>query len=225
MAGSRLVLDRAPVRSLDSARAALVPEELALRAARGDEAAFEELVARFDAPLYRFLLLRVGRVEEAEELVQEAFLKAWRNLARYDPRWKFSTWLYTLAKRLAISRRRAARPAGEGSEALELVPVDADPFRITSGREERENLWALATRILNVEQRSALWLRYAEERDIGEVARILGRRKVTVRVLLFRARERMARHLRSSFEEATSAAPSAIGASALLARRATGGRP
>jgi len=200
------------------------PEELARSAARGDVAAFEDLVARFEKPLFGFLLLRTGHAEEAEELTQEAFLKAWRNIARYDPRWRFSTWLYTLAKRLAISRQRAAKPALAGIEALRTIPVDEDPSRIASAREEHANLWALAARVLSVEQRSALWLRYSDDLEIAEIARILGRRKVTVRVILFRAREKLATRLRSARAEGVRLGSVPLDASALLARRAVGGR-
>ncbi len=218
------ILERGPAESTDSPRAVRTPEELALAAAEGDAASFEDLVARFDGPLFHFLFVRVGNADEAEELVQEAFLKAWRNLERYDPRWRFSTWLYTLAKRLAISRQRAARPVGEGADALARVPVEDDPHLVASGREERENLWALAARTLTVEQRSALWLRYAEDLGIDEIARILGRRRVTVRVVLFRARQELARHLGTHALEAPALPAAAVTASALLARRATGGR-
>ncbi|MEW6072005.1 MAG: sigma-70 family RNA polymerase sigma factor [Planctomycetota bacterium] len=194
-------------------------ETLALAAAGGDDAAFATLVARFEGPLYRFLLLRTGRAAEAEELVQEAFVKAWRNLARYDPRWRFSTWLYTLAGRLAISRARLVRPPGEGEEALAGVAVEADPARLAAGREERENLWALAARVLRPEERSALWLRYGEGRDPGEIAQILGRRRVTVRVLLFRARGELARRLGAPRPAPIPSAP------APAARPSPGGRP
>jgi RNA polymerase sigma-70 factor, ECF subfamily len=206
------------------------PEEYAARAARGDASAFEALVDRFEGPLYRFLFLRTGDAHEAEELAQEAFLKAWRNIERYDSRWRFSTWLYTLAKRLAISRRRKARPEREAADSLEAIAVDEDPARIAGAREEVANLWELAARFLNREQRSALWLRYAEERGIDEIARILGRRRVTVRVILFRAREKLLGHLDVrgagvSFPLSPETCPSIpLSAASVLARRAVGGR-
>src|SRR6185295_16913226 len=82
-------------------------EALALEAQAGSVQAFEALVARFEAPLLRFLFLRTRDAAAAEDLTQEAFLRAWKNLARYDPRWRFSTWLYTVAERLCISARRS----------------------------------------------------------------------------------------------------------------------
>jgi RNA polymerase sigma-70 factor (ECF subfamily) len=170
-------------------------EELALAARSGERGAFEALVERFEAPLFRFLLVRTGRAADAEDLTQEAFLRAWQKIESYDPRWRFSTWLFTLAKRMAVSRARARRPEATGTDALAHAAVDQDPADHAAGAEERENLWALAERVLGVEQRSALWLRYVEELPMDEIARVLNRPRVSVRVLLFRARSRLARHL------------------------------
>ena len=173
-------------------------EELALAARSGERGAFEALVERFEAPLFRFLLVRTGRAADAEDLTQEAFLRAWQKIESYDPRWRFSTWLFTLAKRMAVSRARARRPEAPeatGTDVLAHAAVDHDPAVHAADAEERENLWALAERVLGVEQRSALWLRYVEELPMDEIARVLGRPRVSVRVLLFRARSRLARHL------------------------------
>ena len=171
-------------------------ETLAREAQAGDTASFEALVERFEGPLFQFLRVRTGNADEAEELAQEAFLRAWTNLHRYDSRWRFSTWLFTVAKRLAASRhRRRAGRTEQSADVLEGVAVDADPASIAGVRDEQGHLWRTADRVLKVEQRSALWLRYAEERTVEEIANILGKRRVTVRVLLFRAREALGKHL------------------------------
>jgi len=170
-------------------------EELARRAREGSSDAFSALVQRFERPLLRFLCLRTGRVEDSEELVQETFLRAWHNLERYDPTRRFATWLYTIAKRLAISHQRRSRGAQLGVEALsDRAAAEPDPHTSASEREESLELWSLAARVLGQEERSALWLRYGEDLTPAEIAQVLGRRQVTVRVLLFRAREKLARH-------------------------------
>ena len=61
--------------------------------------------------------------------------------------------------------------------------------------EERSRVWELAERVLTEDQRSALWLRYAEDLSVQEIAEVLGRRATTVRVLMFRARQKLAEHL------------------------------
>ena len=177
------------------------PEELARNAQRGATSSFEELVARFEGPLYHFLLLRVGRQAIAEELAQETFLRAWRKLHLYDPEQRFSTWLFTLGKRIAASHTR--RRASVADKTVEAPPTEPllergfadDPAELAQEREQGLRLWETASRVLKVEQRSALWLRYAEDLSAEDIARILGRRASTVRVMLFRAREILAVHL------------------------------
>lgn len=172
------------------------PEELVDGAKAGSSAAFSELVRRYEGPLFNFLLQRSPGAGEAEDLCQETFLRAWQKIDLYRPEWRFSTWLFTLARRLAASRTRSAPPPAAGDEAIERAAAIAhDPSLPIVAREERENLWSLAARVLSAEQRSALWLRYAEDLPVDEIARILGRPRVTVRVILFRARATLGRHL------------------------------
>ena len=172
------------------------PEELAVRAQAGNGAAmscFGELVVRFETRLFNFLLRRTRCRSDAEELTQEAFARAWERITSYDPSWKFSTWLYTIASRLAVSKHRKLsreqvwesfdRPAVAGPDKLEA----ADDRRL--GRK----LWALAERTLSPDQQTALWLRYAEDMSIGEIAKVTGKSQVGVRVSLFRARQTLAR--------------------------------
>ena len=170
-------------------------EELARRARAGSKECFSELVQRLDGALYNFLLMRTSNPQDAAELCQETFLRAWQKLERYSTDWKFSTWLFTMARRLAISHFRGARPRVDGEAALEGIGQDLDPARALSLREQAGHVWSLAARVLNPDQRSALWLRYGEDLSIEEVARVLGRVPATVRVQLFRARERLAQHL------------------------------
>ena len=82
------------------------PEVLAVRAAQGSHAAFAELVALFEVRLYNFLLRRTRSRTDAEELTQESFARAWQSIKSYDPAWKFSTWLFTIGSRLAVSDHR-----------------------------------------------------------------------------------------------------------------------
>jgi RNA polymerase sigma-70 factor (ECF subfamily) len=172
------------------------PEDLARAAQRGSTAAFESLVERFQEPLYNVLSMRTRNPADAEELAQEAFLRAWQRIETYDERWRFSTWLFAVARNLSISRLRAeqARP----DPAARLVDVSApggDPSGGLTRTEARRSLWEVARRVLSAEQCDALWLRYAEDLTPLEIARVLGRRPSTIRVLLFRARARLAEHV------------------------------
>jgi RNA polymerase sigma-70 factor (ECF subfamily) len=173
-------------------------EELVRRARTGSSIDFEALVARYESPLYNFLLRRTASAEDAEEIAQDAFVRAWRKIASYDPRWSFSTWLFTLARRLAATRERTRRPRADGGDALDGVSRELDPSRALSTLEESTNLWSIVDRVLDRDQRSALWLRYAEDSSVAEIAEVLGRSAVSVRVMLYRARARLARHLEAS---------------------------
>lgn len=187
-----------PTTSADDSAVPRTNEVLALAAADGDRDAFAILVDRLHGPLFQFLVRRCTSSDDAEELTQEAFLRAWQNLGLYDSRWKFSTWLFTLAQRQAVSRYRRRRPALLEDEALEDFASYGCPVTTVSQREERDNLWALAARVLTVAQRTALWLRYAEALSAREIGRVLGKSESGARVLLFRARERLASHLEPS---------------------------
>lgn len=168
-------------------------EALAARAQAGCRESFGLLVERHQKGLYNFLLQRVRSPEEAEDLTQESFVRAWKRLATYRDQWRFSTWLYAVARSAAADRARERR---ERTQAETNEPsFDPDPAAELGAREEGENLWRLAREVLGEEQRSALWLFYAEERSAAEIGRVLGKSAIAVRVMLFRARGILAQHL------------------------------
>ncbi|CAG0976396.1 RNA polymerase sigma-H factor [Phycisphaerales bacterium] len=171
---------------------ALTAEQLAVRAGRGGadaHACFEQVVIRYEERLFNFLLRRCGKREEAEELAQETFVRAWERIASYDPTWRFSTWLFTIGLRQAVSRHRKARRE---------VPVEtperaAPPARDTGDDHDLgARLWALAAERLTQDQHTALWLRYAEDMAVDDIAKVMGKSGVGVRVCLFRARQALA---------------------------------
>lgn len=190
-------------------------KDLVRRAQAGSSAAFGELVDRYESPLFNFLLRRAASAEDAEEITQDAFVRAWRRIGLYDARWRFSAWLYTVARRLAATRTRSAAPRHQGSDALEDVRVHDDPARGLAHEEDKMSLWGIADRVLDEDSRSALWLRYAEDLAIPEIAAILGRSSVSVRVMLFRARARLAQHL----ADRSGISPAVRAVDALPARR------
>jgi len=199
---------------MDEPRLTPTAEALALEARRGSVPAFEALVARHEAGLFRFLFQRTRDAGLAEDLVQEAFLRAWQKLELYDPRWRFSTWLYTLAANLSISahRARGKGPEAEASTfALDGPSSEPDPAQLAALADDGRALWDFAAGVLREEERSALWLRYAEERSMEEIGAILGRPTVTTRVLLFRARARLAEALEEAGARPHSRSPLSLG--------------
>jgi RNA polymerase sigma-70 factor, ECF subfamily len=186
---------------MDAINKALNPtdEDLAVQAAAGSRPAFEELVSRYSHRLFHFLRSRSGSDEDVEDLVQETFLKAYRNIVRYDPRRKFSTWLFTVAVRLSISRHRSqgAKPLPLDSEGPEH-PSPGPQEALIRKEETRkaENIWLLA-RTLRPSEYEVLWLRYAEELPMKDIARAMKKSLVGVRVLIHRSRLKLGKKLRA----------------------------
>jgi RNA polymerase sigma-70 factor (ECF subfamily) len=179
---------------------ALTPEELATRAARGSAASYSELVKRFEVRLFNFLLRKVARTD-AEDLAQETFVRAWERIGNYDRRWRFSTWLFTIASRLAVSHYRKQSAAAPRAEfAADTGAGDGDRDVEADCRLGRR-LWALAAS-LGADQHEALWLRYAEDLSIPEIAEVMRKSHVGVRVCLFRARQALAGRLETQNKEA-----------------------
>ena len=81
-------------------------DELMMRAAKGDRTAFGILVQRWERPVFAFLARMLASAEEAEDLVQEAFLRVWGHAGRYRPSGQFKSWLFRIAGNLARSRLR-----------------------------------------------------------------------------------------------------------------------
>jgi RNA polymerase sigma-70 factor (ECF subfamily) len=171
----------------------LSAEELALRSQQGCQECFEELVERYNVRLYQFLRNKIAGIQDAEDLVQDTFVKAYQNIHRYRTSWKFSTWLFTIGSRLANSyhRKFLRRQAVAGIEAKNVKPVDT-----TVQQETFDGLWVIA-RSLSKDQYQSLWLKYAEDMSIKEIAKVLKKTQVGVKVLLYRARTNLAQRLRN----------------------------
>jgi RNA polymerase sigma-70 factor (ECF subfamily) len=161
----------------------------------GSHEAFAVLVGAYQERIFNYLLRLTGHWHDAEDLAQLTFLKAYRGLGRYDPRFAFGTWLFTIAKRAALRRHASQRPAEPLSAADELPARDADPAVRLLEQEARTSLWSVARR-LKPRQFEALWLRYAEGFSVAETARIMGLHGIYVRVLLHRGRRQLAARLR-----------------------------
>ena len=168
-------------------------EELAGEAQAGSLSDFEELVHRYEGRIFRFLANSLRNQADAQEVTQETFVSAYLNLGKFDLQRSFATWLFTIARRKCIDRHRAARPATE--EKIPELPDLNDPSSVLSEREAEQQLWNTARRALPELQFQALWLKYAEEMSVATIARVLRRTKLHVKVLLFRARTRLAREL------------------------------
>lgn len=167
-------------------------EPLLIRIAAGDKQAYAAIVAHYQRPLFGFLgRMALGRAQ-AEDVAQEAFLRAWHKLGDYRPASAaFSTWLFTIARNLALNElERAARhqpPSGQEAEAECGAP---QPPEALARRQRQARLHAVL-RTLPLADRSALALAYIEELDLDAVARIEGCTAGAIKTRLHRAREKL----------------------------------
>jgi RNA polymerase sigma-70 factor, ECF subfamily len=161
-------------------------EELARLARAGSLTGFEELVYRYEARIFNFLANCCRNPTDARDLTQETFVAAYRNVERFDPARSFATWLFTIARRKLIDDRRGQRRLPEQSTP-EQIDGD-DPAVLLARREAQQDLWQVAGDRLSAVQFQALWLKYAEEMSVRDIARVLRRTQTHVKVILFRAR-------------------------------------
>jgi RNA polymerase sigma-70 factor (ECF subfamily) len=171
-------------------------EQLASQAQAGCLSSFETLAMRFQTPLLAFLVQRCGGRADAEDLVQDTFLRAYRSLHRYDPRRRFGTWLFTIAHRLAMNHHRDRAGEATTHSSIEIVACDrSDPAAAAVANEQCGRLWAAAREALDDARFTMLWLRVVEDMEHAQIARVLGRSSVSVRVELHRARKLVRKRL------------------------------
>ena len=161
-------------------------EQLADAAQQGSNAAFDELVLRYREKLFRFLLTRCASHANAEDAIQDTFVSAFRYLDSYDPRWRFSTWLYRIAIRNAMRQPESGRQAGDEPAN------EPGPLELCIANSERENLWLVAKEVLTPDAYTAMWLHYIEDMPVKEVSRALGRSLSWTKVTMLRGRRKLA---------------------------------
>lgn len=168
-------------------------EDLAARAQAGDEGSFAELVTRLRDPLTAFLARRLDAAADADDVAQETFLRAFRHIDRYDPQRRFSTWLFAIGKNVAADHRASDRRRAERARETSDEPVAAAALAGVDALAERDGgaLWHAARHVLGDDAYRALWLRYAQDLSVREVAREMGRSVVAIKVMLFRARRKL----------------------------------
>lgn len=168
---------------------------------RGDLSAYDRLMQRYEKKVYALCFRMLGNPDDAADLAQEAFLKAFRALSSFNDQAQFSTWLYKIVTNACLDerRKRARQPqlysldkpldTGTGQLALTLPSSGPDPLSITLTREIEAEINALLA-MLPAEQRMVLVLRDLEGHSYEEISRILNLNGGTVKSRLSRARAR-----------------------------------
>jgi RNA polymerase sigma-70 factor (ECF subfamily) len=184
--------------------ARLTDQEVVLQARAGREAAYRELIRRYERPVFALLFRMVRDRELAEDLAQETFIKALNAIESYRPEFKFSSWIFKIANNAAIDhlRRREldtlsldGSPHAETPEAMQATalqiggrqesPLDAVEARELGGMIEQ------AIGRLRPEYRSCILLRHVEGRAYEEIAEILNLPLGTVKTYIHRARNEL----------------------------------
>lgn len=181
-------------------REAAQEEALISRARSGDREAFDQLVRAHFERVYAFLFRMIQNHEDAEDLAQDCFVRAWGALALYRGECAFSTWLARIALHLArdrqraVSRRFAIPGLGEDEGSEPADPRAAQPNEEVE-RDELGRAVAHALDRLPARLREAIVLRSLEGRDYDEVAKVTGLRPATARTHVMQARRMLMRWL------------------------------
>lgn len=179
-------------------------QQLVRACKRGDEQAARELITRFERPVFSLIYRMVRDRELAEDLAQEAFVRTFNNLKRYDPKYQFSSWIFKISHNLTIDHLR--------KKALDTISIHGAPDAITTAQQEATSL-ALASpdelpdqefeaqllgseieqaiAQLRPEYRTAVILRHVEGRQYEEIAEIMEIPLGTVKTYIHRARNEL----------------------------------
>ncbi len=166
-------------------------------ALEGDQDAFAEIVYAYQDAVYNLCYRMLGERTEAEDSAQEAFLRAYLNLNRYDPARSFKTWLLSIASNYCIDRLRRRRlqwlslDDEPTSDHLALSSDEPEPESATLDKEHSQAIQALLSE-LSPDYRAAVVLRYWYDYSYAEIADIMDSTESAVKSRLFRARQALA---------------------------------
>src|SRR6476620_10319163 len=176
-------------------------EELMRRTQNRDKAAFSILYDRYSSAVLSYLYRMLGNVEDVESIGQEVFLRAFRFAPTYRFPQKFSTWLFTITRNLAInhSRRRKRSPVRNITELnLEGVDISGDPYQVaaqaTDNLEKREEIARVLKALddLPTDQKEVIVLGVFQDMSYAQMEEITGTKAVTLRSRMFHGLKKLA---------------------------------
>jgi RNA polymerase sigma-70 factor (ECF subfamily) len=156
---------------------------------RGEMRAFDEIVHLHTPRIFNYVLHMTRHRQDAEDITQQTFIKAYTHLASFDPTRSFIAWLLTIARRTALNHFRSAKNFEPVAD--ETAAQDPTPDRQLEKRDQLDTLWAQARRVLSEREFEILWLRYAEDMSLEDTARIAGITQTHTKIIAFRARQRL----------------------------------
>ena len=174
------------------------------RARRGDAEGFRVLVEHYSRPVFRLAFRITGNEADAEDVVQDAFLRAYRGLPKFDERAQFGTWLYRITSNAAVDMIRKRKRHEEAREPVdpdgphpaEMLPANNPaPDRLVLSGEVHRKVEAALTR-LSPKEKAAFVLRHFEGMSIEEIGRTLDMGASAAKNNIFRAVQKLRRELR-----------------------------
>ncbi|MFA6044110.1 MAG: RNA polymerase sigma factor [Phycisphaerales bacterium] len=176
--------------------------DLIRRAAAGDRLASGELIRAHQTSLYGYILRMCGRTDVAEDVVQEAFVRVLTNLDRFDPRFRFSTWLFTIGRRVFLNMLEKRRPSSDSDHVADACA--ARDVRPVSDDRQDQLIWRdsvqKALMSLGNEQREVVVLFHQHDWPIWLIAQHLAMPEGTVKSHLHRGRSKLREMLGTAAE-------------------------
>lgn len=176
----------------------VIENQLARLALKGDMRAFEELVDLYRDKLFHMAYRMLNNRQESEDVVQDTFLRVYKNLDRFDDSLKFSTWIYRIATNLCIDRLRKRRPTYsldaesseyEGLDGYSMIPSDNRTPESELILSDTQRIIHEAIASLPPKYKSVMILRYIHDMSLQEVGDILGMPVTTIKTRVHRGRE------------------------------------
>ena len=179
--------------------------EIISRVLKGEQNAYAELVNRYQAYVFTLVLRMIKSREDAEEVAQDVFIKAYRSLADFRGESKFSTWLYTIANTTSITFLRKKKldvHSLDNEKVFEVADSKDSGFRANLiEQKSRVNMVNEAIALLSPDDAEIITLFYKAEQNLEEISRILRLETNTVKVRLHRARTRLKEKMEKNFSE------------------------
>ena len=155
-------------------------------AQKGDVNSFSKLVKLHQVKLRQYLLSRCQNCHDADDILQDTFISAFKYIHTYNLKWQFNTWLFTIANRLIAKQSKFSQPFDkvENEATVELDELTID----------KNNIWLQIKKIVSAEGYDVLWFFYVEELPTKEIAQILKRTNSWVKISLYRNKKKLAQN-------------------------------
>lgn len=159
----------------------MTEQQLIIEAKKGSTNCFTQLVGLYQLRLYSYLLARCERSHDADDVLQETIINAYKYIQSYDSQWKFSTWLFTIARRILSKLKPFQHLSYDASNHDQQI--EHDPFEI-----DKSNIWLLIKNELKSDEYDALWFFYNDQSSIRDIAKIMEKTESWVKTSLRRSK-------------------------------------